>query len=87
MQLFQPLVVQHQHRIALDHQPGPLVAHPPLAQLLRREQMQQVAAAIAADPLLRMGRAEQLAGALATPLAAFRAAAGFLLLGGLGGGH
>jgi hypothetical protein len=47
--------------------------------------MQQIAAAVAADPLLRVGRAEQLAGALAAPLAAFRAAPGLLLLGGLGG--
>jgi hypothetical protein len=85
MQLFQPLVVQHQHRIGLNHQPRPFIRHAPLAQFLGREQVKKVAAAVATDPLLRVGRTQQLAGSPSAPVAVFRAAAGLLLLGGLGG--
>jgi hypothetical protein len=36
------------------------VTHPPRLQLLRLEQMQEILLAVALDPLLRVGRAEQL---------------------------
>jgi hypothetical protein len=57
-QLFQPFVAEHQHRIGLDHQLCPFVAHPPRLQLLRREQMQEKLLPVALNPLLRVGRAE-----------------------------
>jgi hypothetical protein len=47
--------------------------------------VKKVAAAVATDPLLRVGRTQQLAGSPSAPVAVFRAAAGLLLLGGLGG--
>ena len=60
-QLLQPFVAEHQNGIGLDHQPGPSPTHPPLAQLLGAEQVQKVLAAIALDPLLRVGGTEQFA--------------------------
>jgi hypothetical protein len=59
-QLLQPFVAEHQHRIGLDHQLRPVVAHAPSFQLFRREQMQEILLPVALDPLLRMGWAEQL---------------------------
>ncbi len=59
-QLLQPFVAEHQHRIGLDHQLRPFVAHAPRLQLFRREQMQEILLAVALDPLLRVDRAEQL---------------------------
>jgi hypothetical protein len=59
-QLLQPFVAEHQHRIGLDHQLRPFVAHAPRLQLLRREQMQEILLAVALNPLFRVGRAEQL---------------------------
>jgi hypothetical protein len=76
-QLLQPFIAEHQHRIGLDHQLCPFVAHAPRLQLLRREQMQEILLAVALDPLLRVGRAEQL-----TPL--WSAVVTWLGLGGLG---
>lgn len=43
-QLLQPFVRKDQHRIGLDHQPRPFVAHPPLLEFLGREQMQEILA-------------------------------------------
>ncbi len=57
-QLLQPFIAEHQHRIGLNHQLRPFVAHAPRLQLLRREQMQEILLAVALYPLLRMGRAE-----------------------------
>jgi len=57
-QLLQPFIAEHQHRVGLNHQLSLAVAHAPL--LLRREQVEVVLLAIALDPLLRMGWAEQL---------------------------
>ncbi len=59
-QLLKPFIAEHQHRIGLDHQLCPFVAHPPRLQLLRREQMQEILFAVALNPLFRVGRAEQL---------------------------
>ncbi len=76
-QLLQPFIAEHQHRIGLNHQLCSFVAHAPCLQLLRREQMQKILLAVPLDPLLRVGRAEQL-----TPL--WSAVAAGLGLGGLG---
>jgi lipopolysaccharide/colanic/teichoic acid biosynthesis glycosyltransferase len=58
-QLLQPLVAQHQHRVGLDHQPRPLVAHAPLLEFLRLQQVQVVLAAVAGNGRVRVHRAEQ----------------------------
>jgi len=59
-QLLQPFIAEYQHRVSLDHQLGPSVAHAPFPQLLRREQVEVILLAIALDSLLWMGWAEQL---------------------------
>ena len=58
-QLLQPLVAEHQHRVGLDHQSRPLVAHAPLPEFLRLQQVQVVLAAVAGNGRVRVHRAEQ----------------------------
>ena len=38
-QLLQPFIAEHQHRIGLNHEQGPLVVHAALPQFLRLEEM------------------------------------------------
>ena len=59
-QFLQPFVAQHQHRVGINHQLRPPVAHAPGLEFLRREQVQEILASIALDALLRVRRAEQL---------------------------
>jgi len=60
-QLLQPFIAEHQYRIGLNQQLRLAVAHAPLLQLLRRDQVQEIFFAVAFNVLVRMCRAEQLA--------------------------
>ena len=60
-QLLKPLIAEHQHRVGLDHQAGAAIAHAAGLELLGLEQVEEMLTAIAADQLIGMGGAEELA--------------------------
>lgn len=59
-ELLQPLVIEYQYRIGLYHKSGSFVAHAPLFELFRCQQMEVILPAIAAQLLLRVSRAAQV---------------------------
>jgi hypothetical protein len=66
-QLLKPFMAQHQHRVGLNHQAGPLVGHAPLLKLLRAQQVQKILLAVAFDALFWVGGAKQFTPARALP--------------------
>jgi len=77
-QLLQPFIAEHQHWVSMEHQLGSLFRHAPLLEFFHAQQVQKVFAAVALDPLVRVGWAKKL-----PPLRSLPAAGAFgrLLIG------